>query len=165
MDTLTGMSARLTTGTPAPAFTLPDANGNEVSLSDYAGRSVILYFYPAAMTPGCTTQAVDFSAAIDAFDQAGYTVLGVSPDAVERLAKFTEKSEISFTLLADPEKKVLGQYGAYGMRKLYGKEIEGVLRSTFVIDVDDEGNGLVRVAQYNVKATGHVAKLRRELGV
>lgn len=165
MVRLTRMSARLTTGTPAPAFTLPDETGNEVSLTDFAGRSVILYFYPAAMTPGCTTQAVDFSASIDAFNEAGYTVLGVSPDSVERLAKFKEKSDIGFTLLADPEKKVLNLYGAYGLRKLYGKEIEGVLRSTFVIDVDDEGSGLVRVAQYNVKATGHVAKLRRELGV
>lgn len=159
------MSARLTTGTPAPAFTLPDSDGNEVSLSDYAGGAVILYFYPAAMTPGCTTQAVDFSASLDAFRDAGYTVLGCSPDDVERLAKFKDKSELGLTLLADPEKKVHNLYGAYGLRKLYGKEIEGVLRSTFVIDVDDEGNGLVRVAQYNVKATGHVAKLRRELGV
>ncbi|MFD0865414.1 peroxiredoxin [Tessaracoccus lubricantis] len=159
------MTARLTTGTPAPDFTLPDAEGNEVSLSDFKGGSVILYFYPAAMTPGCTTQAVDFSAAVHAFQDAGYTVLGCSPDDVERLAKFKANSDIEFTLLADPEKRVHNLYGAYGLRKLYGKEIEGVLRSTFVIDVDDEGNGLVRVAQYNVKATGHVAKLRRELGV
>lgn len=159
------MTARLTTGTPAPAFTLPDSEGNEVSLSDFAGRSVILYFYPAAMTPGCTTQAVDFSASLDAFTEAGYSVLGCSPDEVEKLSRFKDKSELGLTLLADPEKKVLNRYGAYGLRKLYGKEIEGVLRSTFVIDVDDEGNGVVRVAQYNVKATGHVAKLRRELGV
>ncbi|MBB1484467.1 peroxiredoxin [Tessaracoccus sp. MC1865] len=159
------MTARLTTGTPAPDFTLPDEAGNDVSLSSFAGRSVILYFYPAAMTPGCTTQAVDFSASLNAFQDAGYTVLGCSPDAVERLAKFKANSDIEFTLLADPEKKVHNLYGAYGVRKLYGKEIEGVLRSTFVIDVDDEGHGLVRVAQYNVKATGHVAKLRRELGV
>ncbi|MBB1509341.1 MULTISPECIES: peroxiredoxin [unclassified Tessaracoccus] len=159
------MTARLTTGTPAPDFTLPDEAGNDVSLSSFAGRSVILYFYPAAMTPGCTTQAVDFSASLNAFQDAGYTVLGCSPDDVDRLAKFKANSDIEFTLLADPEKKVHNLYGAYGVRKLYGKEIEGVLRSTFVIDVDDEGHGLVRVAQYNVKATGHVAKLRRELGV
>ncbi|MHA7859903.1 peroxiredoxin [Tessaracoccus sp. Y36] len=159
------MTARLTTGTPAPDFTLPDEAGNDISLSSFAGRSVILYFYPAAMTPGCTTQAVDFSASLDAFRDAGYTVLGCSPDDVERLAKFKANSDIEFTLLADPQKKVHHLYGAYGLRKLYGKEIEGVLRSTFVIDVDDEGHGLVRVAQYNVKATGHVAKLRRELGV
>ena len=159
------MTARLTTGTPAPAFTLPDQNGNNVSLSDFAGRTVILYFYPAAMTPGCTTQAVDFSEAMPAFQGADYQVLGCSPDTVEKLAKFTSHSNISFTLLADPAKDVLNAYGAYGPRKLYGKEIEGVLRSTFVIDVDGEGNGTIRVAQYNVKATGHVAKLRRELGV
>lgn len=159
------MTARLTSGTPAPAFTLPNQDGQDVSLSDFAGKTVILYFYPAAMTPGCTTQAVDFSNAIDAFTEGGYTVLGCSPDPVEKLGRFRDKSEIGFTLLADPDKTVHNLYGAYGPRKLYGKEIEGVLRSTFVIDVDDEGNGLIRVAQYNVKATGHVAKLRRELGV
>lgn len=159
------MTARLSTGTPAPAFTLPDSDGTEISLSDYAGHAVILYFYPAAMTPGCTTQAVDFSDSLDAFREAGYTVLGCSPDSIDKLQKFKDRSELGLTLLADPEKKVHHLYGAYGLRKLYGKEIEGVLRSTFVIDVDEEGNGLVRVAQYNVKATGHVAKLRRELGV
>ena len=159
------MSARLTTGSAAPAFTLPDQDGVERSLSDYAGKAVILYFYPAAMTPGCTTQAVDFSESLDSFADAGYTVLGCSPDEVDRLKRFTEVSKVGFTLLSDPEKVALNAYGAYGPRKLYGKEIEGVLRSTFVIDVDDEGNGVVRVAQYNVKATGHVAKLRRELGV
>lgn len=159
------MTARLTTGSPAPEFTLPDSSGTDVSLSDFSGQTVILYFYPAAMTPGCTTQAVDFSESLHAFREAGYTVLGCSPDDVERLSKFKERSGLDFTLLADPEKRVLNLYGAYGLRKLYGKEIEGVLRSTFVIDVDDEGKGLVRVAQYNVKATGHVAKLRRELGV
>lgn len=159
------MTARLTTGSTAPAFTLPDQDGKDVSLSDFAGRTVILYFYPAAMTPGCTTQAVDFSEALPAFQEAGFQVLGCSPDTVEKLAKFTEHSSIGFTLLADPDKDVLNAYGAYGPRKLYGKEIEGVLRSTFVIDVDAQGVGTVRVAQYNVKATGHVAKLRRELGV
>lgn len=159
------MTARLTPGSTAPEFTLPNQNGDDVSLADFAGKSVILYFYPAAMTPGCTTQAVDFSSAIDAFTESGYTVLGCSPDPVDKLAKFSANSDIDFTLLADPEKKALNLYGAYGLRKLYGKEIEGVLRSTFVIDVDDNGTGTVRIAQYNVKATGHVAKLRRELGV
>lgn len=159
------MSARLTTGSTAPAFTLPDHTGAERSLADFAGKAVILYFYPAAMTPGCTTQAVDFSESLDSFVEAGYTVLGCSPDAVDRLARFAEVSKVGFTLLSDPDKDVLKAYGAYGMRKLYGKEIEGVLRSTFVIDVDGDGVGTVRVAQYNVKATGHVAKLRRELGV
>ncbi|MFT3889301.1 MAG: peroxiredoxin [Arachnia sp.] len=159
------MNARLTAGATAPEFTLPDQDGKDVSLSDFAGKSVILYFYPAAMTPGCTTQAVDFSAALPSFQESGYTVLGCSPDPVEKLSKFAERSGLGFTLLADPAKDVLNLYGAYGLRKLYGKEIEGVLRSTFVIDVDDAGVGTVRVAQYNVKATGHVAKLRRELGI
>lgn len=159
------MTARLTQGSPAPEFTLPDQNGNDVSLSDFKDQAVILYFYPAAMTPGCTTQAVDFSGAMEELAEAGYTVLGCSPDSVEKLQKFTEKSELGITLLANPDRKVLDQYAAFGTKKLYGKEIEGVIRSTFVIDVDSEGKGTVRVAQYNVRATGHVAKLRRELGV
>ena len=159
------MTARLTQGSTAPGFTLPDSDGQDVSLTDFAGSSVILYFYPAAMTPGCTTQAVDFTAANDHFSEAGYNVLGASPDSVDRLARFKEKSDLSVPLLSDEDREVMNAYGAYGMKKLYGKEIEGVLRSTFVIDVDDVGVGTVRVAQYNVKATGHVAKLRRELGV
>ncbi len=159
------MTARLTQGSTAPDFTLPDSDGQDVSLTDYAGSSVILYFYPAAMTPGCTTQAVDFTAANENFTEAGYSVLGTSPDSVERLSRFKEKSDLTVPLLSDEDKSVMNAYGAYGMKKLYGKEIEGVLRSTFVIDVDDAGVGTVRVAQYNVKATGHVAKLRRELGV
>ena len=159
------MTARLSQGSIAPDFTLPDSDGEDVSLTDYAGSSVILYFYPAAMTPGCTTQAVDFTAANDHFTEAGYSVLGASPDSVDRLARFKEKSDLTVPLLSDEDKAVMNAYGSYGMKKLYGKEIEGVLRSTFVIDVDDAGVGTVRVAQYNVKATGHVAKLRRELGV
>lgn len=159
------MTARLTPGSRAPEIRLPDADGNTVTLADYAGSSLVLYFYPAAMTPGCTTQAVDFSAALPAFEAAGYKVVGVSPDTADRLARFTEKSDVGFTLLSDVHKDALNAYGAYGPKKLYGKEIEGVLRSTFVIDVDAEGHGTVRLAQYNVKATGHVAKLRRELGV
>ena len=159
------MTARLTQGSPAPDFTLVDSEGHDVTLSDFAGSSVILYFYPAAMTPGCTTQAVDFTAANEHFTEAGYSVLGASPDSVERLARFKEKSDLTVPLLSDEDKSVMKAYGAYGMKMLYGKEIEGVLRSTFVIDVDDVGAGTVRLAQYNVKATGHVAKLRRELGV
>ena len=159
------MTARLTQGSTAPDFTLPDSDGEDVSLKDFAGSSVILYFYPAAMTPGCTPQAVDFTAANDHFSEAGYNVLGASPDSVDRLARFKEKSDLSVPLLSDEDREVMNAYGAYGMKKRYGKEIEGVLRSTFVIDVDDVGVGTVRVAQYNVKATGHVAKLRRELGV
>ena len=159
------MTARLTPGSPAPAFTLPNAEGVPVSLSDHPSRAVIVYFYPAAMTPGCTTQAVDFTGAHAAFAAAGYAIIGISPDTVEKLARFTASSEIGFPLLSDTEHEALNAYGAFGTKKLYGKEIEGVLRSTFVIDVDAEGNGTIRVAQYNVRATGHVAKLRRELGV
>lgn len=158
------MTARLTAGSPTPAFTLPDSDGHPVALSDFAGSSVILYFYPAAMTPGCTTQAVDFSAAIDEFRDAGYEILGVSPDSVERLSTFRQKSDVGFPLLSDADREVMNSYGAYGTKKLYGKEIEGVLRSTFVIDVTEDGQGVTRLAQYNVKATGHVARLRRELG-
>lgn len=159
------MTVRLTAGSPAPAFTLPDADDKPVSLADYAGRQVVLYFYPAAMTPGCTTQAVDFADNLVDFNDAGYSIIGISPDKVERLAAFREKSHLTFPLLADPGKETILAYGAYGTKKLYGKEIEGIIRSTFVIDVDDAGAGTVRIAQYNVKATGHVAKLRRDLGI
>ncbi|MEL4505255.1 peroxiredoxin [Luteococcus sp. H138] len=159
------MNERLTPGSPAPAFTLPDADDKPVSLTDFAGSKVILYFYPAAMTPGCTIQAVDFTKSLDELCQAGYKVIGISPDSVAKLATFREKEELSVTLLADPEREVLLAYAAFGTKMLYGKEIEGVIRSTFVIDVDAEGKGTIEVAQYNVRATGHVAKLRRELGV
>lgn len=159
------MTERLVAGDTAPAFTLPDADNHPVSLADYAGKAVIVYFYPAAMTPGCTVQAVDFTAALDEFASAGYTVLGISPDTPEKLAKFRAKEELHVTLLADPEREVLNAYAAFGEKMMYGKTIEGVIRSTFVVDVDDAGVGTVREAQYNVKATGHVAKLRRELEV
>ena len=156
---------KLSVGEVAPAFTLPDPDGNPVSLADYAGRRVIVYFYPAAMTPGCTTQAVDFSAALGEIAAAGLDVVGISPDSVEKLAKFRQQQELAFPLLADPAKEVLKSYGAFGRKVLYGKEIEGVIRSTFVVSVDDYGVGQIDVAQYNVKATGHVAKLRRELKI
>src|SRR5690242_10382140 len=130
------MTDRLAPGDPAPAFTLPDAAGNPVSLSDYAGGKVIVYFYPAAMTPGCTTQAVDFTAAAEDLDSAGLAVVGISPDSPEKLARFTTSSSVGFPLLADPEKAVLKAYAAYGSKMLYGKLVEGVIRSTFVVDVD-----------------------------
>ena len=157
--------ANLKVGDPAPAFTLPDADGNPVSLSDYAGSRVVVYFYPAALTPGCTTQAVDFTAAREEFDAAGLTVLGISPDAPSKLARFRDKHDLTVRLLSDADRTVMNAYGAYGMKKLYGKEIEGVIRSTFVVDVDAEGAGTLEVAQYGVKASGHVAKLRRDLGL
>ncbi|WP_375387309.1 MULTISPECIES: thioredoxin-dependent thiol peroxidase [Actinomycetes] len=159
------MTTRLTTGDPAPAFTLPDADGQPVSLADFAGQRVIVYFYPAALTPGCTTQAVDFTAAMTDLSAAGVHVLGVSPDAQTKLATFRERSSVGFPLLSDTERSTLDSYGAYGEKLLYGKLVEGVIRSTFVVDVNAKGLGTVAVAQYNVRAAGHVDKLRRELGL
>lgn len=157
--------AKLQVGDRSPSFALPDADGTLVSLADYAGRRVVVYFYPAALTPGCTTQAVDFTAAAAEFAAAGYDVLGISPDDPAKLQKFRAKESLTVTLLADPGRSVLEAYGAWGTKMLYGKEITGVIRSTFVVDVDAAGDGSIAVAQYNVKATGHVAKLRRELGI
>lgn len=159
------MTERLSAGEPAPAFTLPDADGRTVSLSGFAGQQVIVYFYPAAMTPGCTTQAIDFTAAMDEFDAADLAVVGISPDPVEKLAQFRDAESINFPLLSDPSRSTLQAWGAYGEKMMYGKQIEGVIRSTFVVDVDASGAGTIAVAQYNVRAGGHVAKLRRELGV
>lgn len=159
------MSDRLSPGDVAPAFSLPDADGKTVSLADYAGKRVIVYFYPAAMTPGCTTQAVDFTAAMDELSSAGLSVLGISPDDSAKLAKFKDQEHISFPLLSDTDKSTLSAWGAYGEKLLYGKLVEGVLRSTFVVEVDGSGKGTIAVAQYNVRAKGHVAKLRKELAV
>ena len=153
--------SRLETGDKAPDFTLPDDTGTEVSLADYRGRKVILYVYPSAMTPGCTTQACDFRDSLDSIQAAGYAVIGLSPDKPEKLAKFRERDGLTFPLVSDTDKTVLEAYGAYGEKKLYGKTVVGVIRSTFVIDED----GTVERAMYNVKATGHVAKLRRDLGL
>ena len=155
------MAERLTAGDTAPDFTLPDDQGGEVSLSDLRGRKVIVYFYPAAMTPGCTTQACDFSDNINTLHREGYEVLGISPDQPAKLAKFREKDGLTIRLLSDADKAVMNAYGAFGEKKLYGKTVEGVLRSTVVVDED----GKVSHAFYNVKATGHVAKLRRDLGL
>ena len=152
---------RLSPGEPAPAFTLSDADGKSVSLADYAGRKVVLYVYPAAMTPGCTKQACDFRDSLQSLAAAGYAVLGMSPDKPEKLAKFRERDGLTFPLLSDPDRQVLTAYGAFGEKKLYGKTVTGVIRSTFVIDEQ----GRIELAQYNVKATGHVAKLRRDLGI
>ena len=152
---------RLTPGAPAPEFTLPDAEGNPVSLSSYRGRRVIVYCYPAALTPGCTTQAVDFTAAAGELAEAGLDIIGISPDPVEKLQRFKEKEDIRITLVSDPDKEVLRAYGAFGPKKLYGKEVVGVIRSTFVVDAE----GRIEKAAYNVKATGHVSKLMRDLGL
>ncbi|WP_436738690.1 thioredoxin-dependent thiol peroxidase [Streptomyces sp. BBFR102] len=155
------MSERLKPGDTAPAFTLPDADGNEVSLASHKGRKVIVYFYPAALTPGCTKQACDFTDNLDALASAGYDVIGVSPDKPEKLAKFREKEDLKVTLVGDPSKETLAAYGAFGEKKLYGKTVTGVIRSTIVVGED----GTVEHAFYNVKATGHVAKIMRDLGV
>ena len=152
---------QLATGDVAPDFTLTDATGSPVSLTGLRGRQVIVYFYPAAMTPGCTKQACDFTDSLDSLRGAGYEVLGISPDKPEKLAKFRERDALTITLLSDPDRSVMTSYGAFGEKKLYGKVVEGVIRSTVVVDED----GKVEVAQYNVKATGHVAKLRRDLGL
>lgn len=159
------MTARLTTGDPAPGFTLPDADGKEVSLADYRDSRVIVYFYPAALTPGCTTQAVDFSAAMEELRRSGLQVLGISPDPQEKLVQFRDQESVGFPLLSDEDRKVLSAYAAYGEKLLYGKLIEGVIRSTFVIDIDGAGKGTVALAQYNVRAAGHVDKLKRDLGL
>jgi thioredoxin-dependent peroxiredoxin len=152
---------KLEAGDPAPDFTLPDANGKPVSLKDFRGRRVIVYFYPAAMTSGCTKEACDFRDSLAQLNGAGLTVIGISPDPVAKLARFRDEQELTFPLLSDVDRVVLDEYGAYGEKKLYGKTVVGVIRSTFVIGTD----GRVEIAQYNVKATGHVAKLRRELEV
>lgn len=152
---------RLSPGDAAPDFTLTTDTGEEVTLSDLRGRKVIVYFYPAAMTPGCTKQACDFTESLDSLRGAGYEVLGISPDKPAKLAKFRERDGLTITLLSDPDKQVMQSYGAYGEKKLYGKVVEGVIRSTIVVDEE----GKVEVAQYNVKATGHVAKLRKDLGL
>jgi peroxiredoxin Q/BCP len=152
---------RLAPGDTAPEFTLADADGAPVSLSRYRGRRVIVYCYPAALTPGCTTQAVDFTASAGDLAEAGLDILGISPDDPEKLHRFREKEQLAITLLSDPDKQVLQAYGAYGPKKLYGKDVIGVIRSTFIVDAE----GKVEKAAYNVKATGHVAKLRRDLGL
>jgi len=154
-------TTRLEPGTPAPAFTLLDQDGRSVSLSDLRGQKVILYFYPAAMTPGCTTQACDFRDSISSLQGAGYTVVGVSRDTPEKLREFRERDGLTFSLLSDPDHAVHTAYGVWGEKMNYGKVIEGVIRSTFVIDAQ----GAIELAQYNVKATGHVARLRKTLGI
>jgi peroxiredoxin Q/BCP len=155
------VSDRLEPGDHAPDFTLPDDTGSSVSLGDFRGRKVIVYFYPAAMTPGCTKQACDFSESLESLRRDGYEVIGISKDKPAKLAKFRERDALTIPLLSDESLDVHRAYGAYGEKKLYGKTMEGVIRSTFVIDQD----GVVSHALYNVKATGHVAKLRRDLGL
>jgi thioredoxin-dependent peroxiredoxin len=161
MSTAGSQSDRLDRGDEAPDFTLDTDTGDQVTLRDLRGRKVIVYFYPAAMTPGCTKQACDFTDSLESLRGAGYEVLGISPDKPEKLAKFRQRDDLSITLLSDPDRSAMKAFGAFGEKKLYGKVVEGVIRSTFVVDED----GRIELAQYNVKATGHVAKLRRDLGL
>ena len=155
------MTTHLKPGDHAPEFDLPTDDGKHLSLASLRGRRVVLYAYPSAMTPGCTTQACDFSDSLESLKADGYTVLGISPDTPAKLAKFRDKEGLSVTLLSDADRSVMNAWGAFGEKKLYGKTVEGVIRSTVVLDED----GTVSNAWYNVKATGHVAKLRRDLGL
>ncbi len=152
---------RLEPGDTAPGFTLPDAGGHEVSLSEFRGRRVIVYFDPAAMTPGCTKEACDFRDSLADLAKADIAVLGISPDPPAKLARFRDKEGLTFPLLSDADRHVMRAYHAYGEKKLYGKVTVGVIRSTFVVDAE----GRIEKAQYGVKATGHVARLRAELGL
>jgi thioredoxin-dependent peroxiredoxin len=155
------MAPTLAPGDTAPDFTLPDPDGTPHRLSSLRGQKVIVYFYPAASTPGCTKQACDFRDNLASLQSAGYAVLGISPDKQEKQRRFRDEEHVTFPLLCDPSKETLEAYGAYGEKKLYGKTVTGVIRSTFVIDE----TGKIEQAQYNVKATGHVAKLRKDLGL
>jgi peroxiredoxin Q/BCP len=155
------MSERLAVGDQAPDFTLPDADDKPVSLADLRGRKVIVYFYPAASTPGCTKQACDFRDNLAELNGEGIDVLGISPDKPAKLARFRDKEGLTFPLLSDPERKVLQEWGAFGEKTMYGKKVTGVIRSTFLVDED----GRIAAAQYNVRATGHVAKLRKDLKI
>ena len=152
---------RLQSGDRAPAFTLTTDDGGTLRLADLKGKRVILYAYPAAMTPGCTTQACDFRDSLQSLAAQGITVVGISPDSPAKLAAFRQREHLNFPLVSDPDKSVLIAYGAFGSKQMYGREVQGVIRSTFVITPD----GNIEAAFYNVKATGHVAKLRRDLGL
>jgi thioredoxin-dependent peroxiredoxin len=155
------MTERLSPGDEAPDFTLPDSEGKDVSLRDFRGQSVVVYFYPAASTPGCTKQACDFRDNLAELNDAGYQVIGISPDKQAKLAKFVENEKLTFPMLGDPEKTVIEAWAAYGEKKNYGKTYQGVIRSTFVVDPE----GKIAHAFYNVRAAGHVAKLIRDLGL
>lgn len=150
---------RLEVGDTAPDFTLTDDKGNDVSLTDYRGRRVVVYFYPKADTPGCTTEACDFRDSLTQLNDAGIDVVGISPDNVDKLATFRDNHELTFPLLSDPDKEVMTSYGAFGEKKNYGKIVQGVIRSTFVVDAE----GKIALAKYNVKATGHVGRIIKEL--
>lgn len=153
--------SKLEVGQAAPEFTLTSDKGQKVSLSQFKGEKVILFFFPAALTPGCTKEACEFNDSLNSFKSAGYTVIGISPDSVEKLAKFRDKEHLNYELLSDEDKEVHKSFGAFGEKSLYGRLYKGVLRSTFALDE----NGKIVLAGYNVKATGHVAKIKKELGL
>jgi peroxiredoxin Q/BCP len=160
-DTVPAMTNRLSEGDAAPDFRLPDSDGNDVSLSDFRGKHVVVYFYPAASTPGCTKQACDFRDNLAELNDAGFAVVGISPDKPAKLAKFVADEGLTFPLLSDENREVLTAWGAFGEKKNYGRTFMGVLRSTFIVDPD----GKIEKAMYNVRAAGHVAKLRRDLKI
>ncbi|MFC6145843.1 thioredoxin-dependent thiol peroxidase [Corynebacterium nasicanis] len=153
------VSSRLAEGDPAPDFTLPDDTGREVSLQDFAGQRVLIYFYPRANTPGCTTQACDFRDSLAELNDLGVIVLGISPDKPEKLAEFRADHGLNFTLLSDVDKRVMTAWGAFGEKQNYGKTVQGVIRSTFLVEPD----GTIGLARYNVRASGHVARILREV--
>ena len=155
------MTARLAPGDAAPAFTLADADGNATALSDYRGKNVVVYFYPKAATPGCTTEACDFRDNLSSLAAAGYAVLGVSPDTVAEIRSFADAESLTFPLLADSDAAVARAWGVWGEKTVGDRTFDGVIRSTFVLD----GDGIVQRAEYGVDPTGHVARLREELGV
>ncbi|MBP2436902.1 thioredoxin-dependent thiol peroxidase [Microbacterium amylolyticum] len=155
------MTTRLETGSNAPDFTLVNQDGESVSLTDFRGRKLVIFFYPAAMTPGCTTEACDFRDSMASLQGAGYDVVGISRDEPAKLKQFAERDGLTYPLLSDPDKATHRAYGVWGEKKNYGKTVEGVIRSTFVVDEE----GAVALAKYNVKATGHVARIRADLGI
>lgn len=152
---------QLTAGDTAPAFTLADADGNAVSLADFVGRNVVVYFYPKAATPGCTTEACDFRDSLSSLNAAGYAVIGVSPDSVDEIRAFADAEALTFPLLADSDAAVAKAWGVWGEKTVGDRTFDGVIRSTFVLDEQ----GIIELALYNVKATGHVARLRKLLGI
>ncbi len=153
------VSSRLAESDTAPDFTLPDDTGREVGLQDFAGQRVLVYFYPRANTPGCTTQACDFRDSIADLNDLDVTVVGISPDKPEKLAAFREDHGLNFVLLSDVDKQVMTEWGAFGEKKNYGKVVQGVIRSTFLVEPD----GTIGLARYNVRASGHVARILREV--
>lgn len=150
---------RLAVGDTAPGFSLPSDAGTTTSLSDYSGQRVLVYFYPRANTPGCTKEACDFRDSLAQLNDLGITVVGISPDKVDKLAAFRDDHNLTFPLLSDTTKEVMTAYGAFGEKKNYGKIVQGVIRSTFVIGAD----GRIELSLYNVRATGHVARVVKEL--